>query len=204
MAENPSPSLIKQNKLSHLNTKGGTFCPLPQSPLSLQFSELGQAKPRLGLSYVRTRYLSSSIFVALSCLSLVLVCEMCSWWAQRDETGSEIWPHRGQTQTQNLFYPAHLSRPSSSHRDRLSELFLLEQLPCFLPLKSLPPWMQQSQQTFWNHQNCLVQGWSKVCAPQLWAKIASHGYSDCLGWGSRNWRKRKKAFCLPAHERKIW
>lgn len=85
----------------------------------------------------------------------------------------EIWPHRGQTQTQNLFYPAHLSRPSSSHRDRLTELFLLEQLPCFLPLKSLPPWMQQSQQTFWNHQNYLVQGWSKVHAPQLWASSSA-------------------------------
>lgn len=54
-----------------------------------------------------------------------------------------------------------------------SRKFLLEQLPCFSTLKFLPPWMQQSQQTFWNHQNYLVQGWSKVCAPQLW--ISSSG-----------------------------
>lgn len=44
--------------------------------------------------------------------------------------------------------------------------------PTFPP-KSLPPWKQQSQQTFWHHRNHLVQGWSKVCAAQIWASSSA-------------------------------
>lgn len=79
-----------KNKLSHFNTgmcsSRRALLSLPQSPSLCSFPELNQAKPRLGLGYHRPRHLSSSISVALRCSSLVLVCELCSWWAQRKKT----------------------------------------------------------------------------------------------------------------------
>lgn len=154
-------------------------------PLSAAFYLLFKENPALGLTCIRPRCFSTSLFVAMS---LGMPFPSAGVWAML-LLGTEEWNHRvrfGNTEGRHRNKPCFIHYVSWDHPEVLmrtgwvscqrgpgSRKSLWEQLPCFSSPKSLPPWKQQSQQTFWHHQNDLVQGWSKVCVAQIWASSSA-------------------------------
>lgn len=143
--------------------------------------------------------------------------ELHSWWAQRNETREwDLETQRTDISTKPVLSSTSPETIQFSHgqTERAASVLLPAESPYWNTCPAFSPQVPSTLEAAVSanllepsklFSSGMIKGLCTSALSQLHRlKIVNHRYSDCLGWGSKNWRKRKKAFCLPTHNHKIW
>ena len=175
--------------MTHLNTgmcssRRDLLSPSTRPPLSAAFYHLFKQNPVLGLTCIRPRCLSRSIFIAMS---LGMPFPNAGVWAAL-LVGTEEWNQGvrfGNTEGRHRNTPCFIQYASWDHPEVLmwtgrvswqrasgSRKSLLEQLPYFST--QVPSALEAAvSANFLAPSKWFISGWSKVCAAQIWASSSA-------------------------------